>query len=271
MKVCLLPSSARPFAADALAAVPGDRSTTGQYLTSYLVNDSIAVDAGSLGFTYDLSVQRGVRHLLLSHPHLDHLASLPIFLENIFNPKADEPPVTVYASTETIETLRRDLFNDRLWPDFIGLTEKGVAKFLRLKTIEAEVPFTIEGVEVTPIAVDHTIPTLGFLLRDAAGTLALVADTGPTERIWEAARARTDLRAVVLEAAFPNSLEWLAKASGHLTPKMLFAELEKLGRRVPTLVVHIKAATQDAVLAELAAAARPHVAPAHPGRWYDYD
>ncbi len=44
-------------------------------------------------------------------------------------------------------------------------------------------------------------------------------DPGPTKRLWEVAHQTRDLRAVFLEACFPNSLTRLAKVSLHMTPE----------------------------------------------------
>src|SRR5947209_7156685 len=90
-----------------------------QYLICYLVNDVVAIDAGNLGLLPVVADQQRVRHVFLSHTHMDHIASLPIFLENVYSPEGPCP--TIHASAETLDCLQRDLFNDRLWPDFIGL------------------------------------------------------------------------------------------------------------------------------------------------------
>jgi phosphoribosyl 1,2-cyclic phosphodiesterase len=63
MKVELLPSS-----------IP---ATEAQFLVSFLVNDMVAVDAGPLGLLSDLARQERVRHVFITHEHLDHIATLP--------------------------------------------------------------------------------------------------------------------------------------------------------------------------------------------------
>src|SRR5436305_2452164 len=91
-----------------------------QFLTSYLINDTLALDAGGLGFAVPLDEQRRVRHVLITHTHLDHIASLPIFLENVYGRAAE--PVTVHGSQEVLDCLQHDFFNDRVWPDFVNLS-----------------------------------------------------------------------------------------------------------------------------------------------------
>ena len=91
-----------------------------QYASSYLVNDVLAVDAGCLGFWRSPDDQAGIRHILITHTHLDHIASLPMFIENAYRPGLDS--VTVYGLGETVEALQRHVFNDVIWPDFVKIT-----------------------------------------------------------------------------------------------------------------------------------------------------
>src|SRR6185436_12367272 len=94
-----------------------------QYLTCALLNDTIALDAGSLGLYATPEQQARVRHVLLTHSHLDHVATLPIFLENVYEDRGD--PVTVYGNAATLDALRRHFFNDTIWPDFVALSQDG--------------------------------------------------------------------------------------------------------------------------------------------------
>src|SRR6266478_2567694 len=64
LRVMLLPS-----------AFPGSLAETSQYLTSYLINDTLAIDAGALGIFAGHAEQARVRHVLISHSHADHIAT----------------------------------------------------------------------------------------------------------------------------------------------------------------------------------------------------
>jgi cAMP phosphodiesterase len=55
----------------------------------------------------------------------------------------------------------------------------------------------------------------------------------------------------VLECSFPNEDEELAKMTGHLTPALFAAELEKLRKDVPVHVTHVKPEHRSRVLDEL--------------------
>lgn len=218
-----------------------------QFSASYLVNDVLSVDAGTIGFA-DLERQRGVRSIVISHAHLDHIGSLPIFLDNIFEPGPECP--IVYASQFTIDAMRQHLFNDIVWPDFLRLSTEE-SPFMRFVPLEEGRPVVIEGLTVTPIALDHVVPTLGFIVDDGKTAVAFVSDTGQTDAIWDAMQRNPRIKAVFLEAAFPNSMRWLADEAKHLTPTLFQKELAKLDREIPVVVIHIKPRYYDAVIGEL--------------------
>jgi ribonuclease BN (tRNA processing enzyme) len=254
VKITLVPS--------AVSAGEGGR---GNFTTSYIIDEVVAIDAGGLGFVGDLAAQVRVEHLFLTHSHLDHIASLPMFLETVF--QASDRCVTVYASEETFSCLRRDVFNHRVWPDFLALSEKG-PRFLEMVVLEAMCPVDVAGLRLTPIPVDHVVPTFGFLVEAPGVAVAIPSDTGPTTSYWAIAKAADNLKAVFLDASFPNAMEELALKSKHLTPKLFAAEIEKLARPVPSFAVHIKPRYYDAVVAELNALKLGHIHIGIPGETY---
>ena len=102
--------------------------------------------------------------------------------------------------------------------------------------IQKGVPVNVCDWTNTPVAVDHVVPTMGFLVEDSTAAVLLFAgDTGPTETIWNVANLTPRLRGVFLEGAFPNSKQWLADLAKHLTPQTFQTELEKLQRQVRIL------------------------------------
>ena len=94
----------------------------------------------------------------------------------------------------------------------------------------------------------------------ASSSIVIASDTGPTDGLWKVARDRPRLKAVFLEAAFPNAMTGLANLSKHLTPAMFGEEARKLGRDdVALVVVHIKPRFRDQILAELEALNLPNL------------
>jgi ribonuclease BN (tRNA processing enzyme) len=257
VKITLLPS----------ASTPG-KSGSGFFMTSYIVDDVVAIDAGTLGLLGDLNSQLHVRDVFLSHSHMDHIASLPIFLDAV----SGEPGkcVTCHGSKATLDTLRRHVFNDLLWADFDRLASKG-PPLVRFSILRPGQVIDVAGLRVTPIEVDHVVPTFGFLIEAPGASVAISSDTGPTEAIWRAARDDAHLKAVFLEASFPDAMHDLAVVSKHLTPSMFAAEFRKVQRAVPFIATHIKPRFYDEVVAELEALGLPALRIGVPGATYEFD
>lgn len=239
MKVTLVPSS-----------ISSDGVDQNQYSISYLINDTLAVDAGGLGFYGSPEQQAKIKDVLITHTHADHLASLPIFVENAY--EGGDDPVTIHGSSHVLESLQLDVFNGRIWPDFITMSATTGPKFLRINEIEPGRPLLLQGLRITPVAVDHLVPTLGFVIDDGRSSVVIPSDTGPTEEIWRVAHASSRLRAVFLEASFPNALAELANVSKHLTPALFGAEVRKLDRTdYELIVVHMKPRYRTEIIGEL--------------------
>ena len=177
--------------------------------------------------------------------------------------------MTVYASDAVQQSLRLDLFNGRLWPNFLELTHEG-GRFVNLATIQSGIPVEVEGMRITPIAVDHVVPTLGFLLEDAAGAVVISSDTGPTEAIWTAANQAANLKAVFLEATFSAEQVGLARLSQHLTTADFVREMQKLKRAATFLVVHLRARLREQVTRELLAYRLPNLEIVQFGKVYEF-
>ena len=240
-------------------------SSSTQYATAYVVNDSVAVDAGPLGFWRTPDDQARIRHVILTHSHLDHLATLGIFTENAYRPGRE--CLTVWGSESVLSCLREDIFNGRVWPNLLELPSTD-APMLKVAVLEAETAVTVEGIRVTPVPVSHTVPTFGVVLEERDTAVLIVSDTGPTERIWEVANTLSHLKAVYLEATFPNDMTALADISRHLMPSTFAIELQKLRRPATVLAVHLKARYRDRVASELTALGIDRVRLAEPGREY---
>jgi ribonuclease BN (tRNA processing enzyme) len=220
-----------------------------QYASSYLINDTIAIDAGSLGFWGMPEQQAQVHHIFLTHSHADHIASLPVFIENVYG--LIDPGAMVYANAYTLKALEQDVFNDRIWPDFVELSRLH-PPFLTLQELLPERQVAINGLRITPVPVHHAVPTFGYIVTDGKSTVVFGADSGPTERIWQLARESSAPHTVILEASFPNSMAGLAKISAHLTPELFAEELCKLPAGSRVLTTHIKTRFREEMLLELA-------------------
>ena len=240
----------------------------GCLLTSFQINDDIIMDAGSMAESLPLADQGRVRHVLLTHSHLDHTCTLPFFVDNIFGMHND--PVTVYGISETLKSIRDNLFNNDIWPDFSVLPNCHNA-IMRFSELTEETPTPIGGLTVTAVRVNHTVPTVGYVFQSPQATVVFSGDTSATERLWEVAATVVNLKAVFVEASFPNNKQDIADLSGHLTPQTLALELKKLRRDVPVYIYHIKPRFFDEVAAELKQIKWPRLEIVEQGRTYAFD
>ena len=256
LQVQLLPTSA------------GD-STQIQPLTSFLLNGVIALDAGSLGFALPAERIASIEHVILTHSHLDHTASLPAAIDVAF--ARLNRPMRVYGAAATLAAVRTHLFNDQVWVDFSQFNIPGTDQpCMEWIEIFPRVPFMLEGLQFTAIPVTHPVPTVGFIVRSTSGSVLFTSDTWKTDEIWAEAAKLPDLRAVFVECSFPNELAKLAEDAGHLTPELVAEETAKLGRRVPIHCVHLKPGMRETLLKQLAPYAASGIVPAEVGKIYQW-
>jgi ribonuclease BN (tRNA processing enzyme) len=222
----------------------------GQRPSAFLVDDHVLVDAGTVGGALSVAEQTAITHAVLSHAHLDHTVGLA-FLADTLAMVAPERSVIACSIAPVIETLRTHVFNDSLWPDFMAIPNRNTP-VLKLRELPEEGEARVGELWVTPVLVDHTIPTTGFIVHDGETGFVYSGDTGPTTRLWQVAREMRGLKALVVETAFPNRLDALARASGHLTPAKLREEMKKMPADLPIWIFHVKPQLYQETAEELA-------------------
>ncbi len=256
MRVRLLPSSA-------------GRESQYQCLTCFLVDERLAIDGGSLGFALAPEEIGRVRDIIVTHTHSDHIASLPIYIAEAFT--VLDGPITIYGTNEVVASLREHVFNDKIWPDFEKiLLPDNSEPTIRFKVIEPYRASGVAGLRVTPIPVNHVVPTMGLVVEGEQATLVFTSDTYVTDEIWRAAAAAANLKAIFVDVSYPNERAALAEASKHLTPELLDSELAKLDREVEILVVHIKPMNRAEVISQVVELGRPGVSIGEINRVYEW-
>jgi cAMP phosphodiesterase len=235
----------------------------GFHLTSFLVNDSILLDAGSPTEALTLKEQGRVNHIFLSHTHLDHIKDIAFLADNrslkrLAGDKSNT--IIIHSLQENLDTLKAHFLNNHIWPDFTGLPSKKDPT-LALHAIQPEETVKVDGLKITAIPVNHPVPCTGFLLDQGDVQFIYSADTGPTDRIWEIANAQPNLKGVIIDCSFPNAFQHIADISGHLTAKGMAQELQKLDRygEIPVYLYHMKPETLNVMAAEVEAENIPHL------------
>ena len=136
--------------------------------------------------------------------------------------------------------------------------------------LHPETPVEAGGLRVTPVPVDHVVPTMGLIVDDGVSAVVFGGDSGPTDRIWELARGLPHLRAIFLEATFPDALVDLAGITGHLTPRLFREEVSKCPGQVAVVAVHIRPRYRRDVEQELLELGISRLILGEPGREYRF-
>ena len=223
-------------------------------LTSFLVNDFLVVDAGAVTSALDFEEQKKISHIYLSHIHMDHIASLPFLLDNIFGSRPE--PVKIYGHKELIKHLKDHIFNDICWPDFSKLPnpENPTVEYIEVPVGE---PFEINGLKLLPVWVDHLVTNAGLIITENGKSWVYPSDTGDTEQIWKIVNDLKDPRMIFLECSYPNKFKKLAEESFHLTPEGVEKQLGKLNKTIPTRIYHCKPSAIKKIETELTAIDHP--------------
>lgn len=238
MKFQLLPSS---FEED---GSPSAR----QHLACLVINDRLAVDAGSLAMAATDNIRRQLRDIVLTHAHLDHIAGLPLFVDDLF--ATLDRPIMVHALKDVIEVLERDVFNWSVFPRFSELSiASGSA--IEYKAVQYGNNFEAAGFNCTLFRTDHKVPAAGVTVSDGKSTVVITGDTATLDALKEAVSDIEDLRAILVECAFPNELADIARNSHHMTPAVLNEQLAKLHPNCPVFVINIKPRYHDQVVRQI--------------------
>lgn len=208
-------------------------------LTGYLIDDWLAVDAGTLTSKLSLAQQARIQAVYITHSHADHIRDLPHLILNRYSQNAT--PLTVFAAKDVMELLASHLFNGLVWPDFSKLnsplTHKPAVQY-RALAAGKRTPFNQVG--LTAVAVDHQIPAYGVIIEAGGQSIAFTGDTGPTQEIWKRTNKTPNVVAVVTEASFPNDQQSLADETAHLSPQTFGEELKKISVDAPVYASHRK-------------------------------
>ena len=258
MKIQLLPST---FAKDGCA-------TPEQRLTCFLIDDRVTIDAGSIALAITDEQRRTVRDIIITHPHMDHIATLPIFIDDLFG--SLEEPIRVYATQEVIDALERDVFNWMVYPRFSELSNEH-GPVMEYRPFRAGEEFEVAHLQITAVEVNHIVPTVGMIVSDGKTNVAFSSDTAETEDFWKLVNRTPQVDALLIEASFPNSMAKLAEVSRHFTPESLNRELRKLKHDgLDILTVHLKPAYRETMVKELLALGIPKLQIMEPGRVYEW-
>jgi ribonuclease BN (tRNA processing enzyme) len=217
--------------------------------TGFLINNSILLDAGTVTEVLEDERLKEIKHVVISHTHIDHLKGLFSLVDQLA--MLGRYGIELMSVAQIIEIISQNLFNNLIWPDFTVIPSENNA-VISHRVIEIEEITPVGGITVKPILMTHTVYTVGFVVKEGDRGFMFTADTGPTKRFWEVAAKEKGIDFIIADVSFPNRLGKLAVISGHMTPSMLVEHLDRYGLgKMPVLVTHLKPVFLREIQAEL--------------------
>ncbi|NNC76536.1 MAG: 3',5'-cyclic-nucleotide phosphodiesterase [Woeseiaceae bacterium] len=225
----------------------------GSRTSAMLVDDDVLIDAGTGIGDLGIADLQSIRHVFLTHAHLDHVAGLPMLVDLLFDENFDVP-LTVYAREETLQAVQQHLFNDVIWPDFSKLPNPD-RSILQFQSCLPGDTIRIGHRDFHAVDVMHSVPSLGYTVQNSGGVFALSGDTKTNETLWPVLNACDDLRVLVIEVSFPNEMESLAAAAGHYCPKTMTEDLQRLEHSPEIWLTGMKPGEESRILEQVIEAA----------------
>ena len=212
--------------------------------TSFLVDDDVLIDAGTGLGDLPLNHMTGIRHIFLTHSHMDHITGLPLLADSMFG--VHKEPIIVHALEKTIKALKVHIFNWVIWPDFSELPNKD-RPCIRFEIMKPGEKITIRTRQIEMVPVNHTVPGVGYCISDHRSTVAFSGDTTTNDTLWEHLNAYDSLDMLYIESAFANHDLEISRISKHYCPQLLAKDLQKLKHRPELWLTHFKPGDEDLI------------------------
>ncbi len=224
----------------------------GSRTSAMLIDNDVLLDAGTGVGDLALEELHSIRHVFLTHAHLDHIAGLPMLIDANFE-EDFEVPVSVYARQETLDALKAHLFNDVIWPDFARIPNPE-NPMLRYVVCNPGDTVSIDHRDFHAVDVLHSVPSLGYTVRNSGGIFAVSGDTRTNQTLWPVLNACDNLKVLVIEVSFSDEHEELATTAGHYCPSTMCRDLELLNHNPDIWLTGMKPGQEDIILAQVIAA-----------------
>jgi len=214
-----------------------------------LVDEDILIDCGSGVGDLTLDEMAKIRHVFLTHSHLDHVAFLPLLVDSIF--ERIEQPIVIHGLPATIQALREHIFNWAIWPDFAQLpvVNKPVMTYQEHNAGDLCV---VDGRQLKLISMNHIVPTVGYRVESADGAaFAFTGDTTTNDAFWNELNGHARLDLLLLEVAFSNAYEELSNTARHYCSNTMAADLIKLKLDPDIYLTHHKPEENSIIINEI--------------------
>lgn len=216
--------------------------------TSFLVDDDILIDCGTGVGDLPLDALGRIDHVFLTHAHLDHVVYLPLLADSVAPVRSR--PIVVHGTPATLAALRLHVFNGEMWPDFTRLPHPH-APVLELREVGVGDCIRVGERSVTALPAYHSVPALAWSVAGATGRLVFSGDTRFEYGFVAALNALPRIDHLVIETAFPDEQQDLARDSSHLCPQALFRVLDALEGTPQIHISHLKPGSGERIVEQI--------------------
>lgn len=192
----------------------------------FLLDENVLFDAGNLINTLNERELSKIKNIFVTHAHLDHIKDIAFLIENIVIERKKQK-INILGISPVIKTISKNLFNDLLWPDFTKIPDKS-NPILNYITLKEGLTFKIDSYNIIPYRMNHTVSASGYLVENNKNKrFFYTGDSGPTDNVWKKINNKF-INVLIIDVSFPNKMSEIAVKTGHLTPKLLKNELQKI-------------------------------------------
>ena len=142
----------------------------------------LVVDAGGLTSSLSLDEQCSLKAVLLTHQHYDHIRDNPAFAINL---AISGRTIDMYTTQQAYDVIAAYLLDGKIYPTFLEYPPDN--PILRFTIIEPLKSFQVEGYDILPVPVQHSVPTVGYQITSPDNKVFFyTSDTGPgLDECWE--------------------------------------------------------------------------------------
>lgn len=199
------------------------------------LGESVLFDAGSATSGLSVEDQYKIDHIFVSSAHLESYQDIGFLADNVIGQR--QGPVRVHAAAADIETLYKDFFNDKVWPDFTKIPTPDAP------TVVFESFERGDRVATGPLGIERigTEASEAFIFSIPGAAVAYLRGANIPDAIWQRLKAMDELHALLVPLRFGDYESGRAHRENVMTPGGLARNLqEKLGSaELPVLVTNL--------------------------------
>ena len=223
--------------------------------TTLLIDDDVVIDAGTGLGDLNLQSMASIRHIFLTHSHLDHITSIPFLVDTLFD--SIKEPIIVHGLADTIDALKAHIFNNVIWPDFSRLPSADYP-VMKYQVMSPGETVELNNRKIEMIEVNHIVSGVGYRVESATGAFAFSGDTTTNDTFWDALNKHSKLDVLLVESAFANKDITLCHLAGHYCAELLGPDIAKLKHQPDVYISHNKPGSEGTIFGECQKAITTH-------------